>query len=345
MLIAMPTEAEARRMNARRIRYLAPLLVLAVAAIVAAFLISSGGQSTKTPSGPSLPVVQAPGLTPVRPLLTATAAASYPLQLRRDDGRQIVIAAQPRRVLSLSAGATEILFAIGAGSQVVGVSPDSDYPADAAALPRVAANAGVTAVQAVDPDLIVIVGAAPPTVAALDSAAVPVVALRQPVTLAELEQQIQFFGDLTGRLSDAQRVAAALGRRVDSVQRQLAGTTQGPTAYVQIDGDGHAAGPAGLTGDMLRIVKAQNVVTANTEPYPGESAEAVAAANPDVVVLPPSGGSAAGTAVPVPTAWASLAAVRNRRVATIDPVLLTRPGPRIAEGLLMLEQVLYPNRP
>src|SRR5579885_2860430 len=148
MLIGAQPPTEARRMNARRIRYLAPLIVLAVAAIVAAFLISSGGQSTKTPPAPSLPLVQAPGLTPVRPLLTATAGASYPRRLRRDDGRQIIIAAQPRRILSLSAGATEILFAIGAGPQVAGVSPDSDYPPDAASLPRVAPGAGVTAIQA-----------------------------------------------------------------------------------------------------------------------------------------------------------------------------------------------------
>ncbi len=332
-------------MNARRIRYLAPLIVLAVAAIVAAFLISSGGQSTKTPPAPSLPLVQAPGLTPVRPLLTATAGASYPLRLRRDDGRQITIAAQPRRILSLSAGATEILFAIGAGPQVAGVSPDSDHPPDAASLPRVAPGAGVTAIQAQNPDLIVIVGAPQQTVAALDSAAVPVLALREPATVAELEQQIQFFGDITGRLNDAQRAAAALSRRVDALQRQLAGTSQGPSVYVQVAPDGRSAGPAGLTGDMLRILKAQNVVSGSNEPYPTESADSVAAANPDVIVLPPPNVAPPGTAAPVPTAWANVAAVRNGRVATIDPVLLTRSGPRIADGLLMLEQILYPNRP
>ncbi len=345
MLIETQPPAEARRMSPRHIRYLAPLIVLAVAAIVAAFLISSGGQSTRNPPAPSLPLVQAPGLTPVRPLLTATAGASYPLQLRRDDGRQIVIAAQPRRILSLSAGATEILFAIGAGPQVAAVSPESDFPPDAAGLPRVAPNAGVPAIQAQNPDLIVIVGGPQQTVAALDSAAVPVVALREPATVAELEQQIQFFGDITGRLNDAQRVAAALGRRVDAIQRQLAGVTQGPNVYVQIDSNGHAAGPTGLTGDMLRLLKAQNVVSAGNEPYPTESADAVAAANPEVIVLPAAGGTAAQTPVATPAAWANVAAVRNGRVATIDPVLLTRPGPRIADGLLMLEQILYPSRP
>ncbi|HZQ36058.1 MAG TPA: ABC transporter substrate-binding protein [Dehalococcoidia bacterium] len=329
-------------MTTRRIRYLAPLIVLAVAAIAAAFLISSGGESTKTPPAPSLPLVQAPGLTPARPLLTATAGASYPLQLRREDGRQIVIAAQPRRILSLSAGATEILFAIGAGPQVAGVSPDSDYPPAAAALPHIAADAGVAATQAVNPDLIVIVGAPQQTVRMLDSTAVPVMALRAPATVAELEQQIQFFGDISGRLTDAQRAAAALGRRVDALQRQLAGTAQGPSVFVQVAADGRAAGPAGLTGDMLHLLKAQNIVTTGTEPYPVESADTVASANPDVIVLPSAGGAAA---IATPGAWANVAAVRNGRVATIDPVLVTRPGPRVADGLLMLEQILYPNRP
>ena len=96
---------------------------------------------------------------------------------------------------------------------------------------------------------------------------------------------------------------------------------------------------------MLRILKARNVVTAANEPYPILSPDAVAALNPEVIVLPPPGVSPTGTAAPVPTAWANLAAVRGGRVATLDPVLLTRPGPRIADGLLMLEQMLYPNRP
>ncbi len=325
-------------------RYLAPLVVLALAAVVATFLISSGGQSTKAPQGPPQPFVLAPPRSPATPLLRATSSASYPLRLRRDDGSEIVIAAQPRRILSLSAGATEILFQIGAGPQVAAVSPDSDYPPEAA-LPRVAADAGVTAIQAVNPDLIVVVGADARTVNTLDSAAVPVVALKAPATVAELEQQIQFFGDVTGRLADAQSAAAALGRRVDAIQRQLASTPQGPSVYVEVGPANRAAAPGSLTGDLLHLLKAQNVVASTAEPYPTVAPGSVAAANPDVIVLPGTGDASAVPAGQTRPDWANVAAVRNGRVVAVNPVLIVRPGPRIADGLLMLEQILYPNRP
>ncbi|HEY7295388.1 MAG TPA: ABC transporter substrate-binding protein, partial [Dehalococcoidia bacterium] len=227
-------------MTSRRIRYLAPLVVLALAAVVAAFLISSGNQSS-APSGPSQPLVLAPPQSTVVPLLTATAGASYPLRLHRDDGAEVVLPAQPRRILSLSAGATEILFEIGAGPQVVAVSSDADYPPDTAGLPHIAANAGAGVIQALQADVIIVVGAAPQTVAMLDAVGVPVVALNQPGTVAELEQQIQFFGDITGRLAAAQRAAATLERRVEAIQRQLGSVQQGPTVFVEV-GAGQAAG-------------------------------------------------------------------------------------------------------
>ncbi|HLZ69816.1 MAG TPA: ABC transporter substrate-binding protein [Dehalococcoidia bacterium] len=329
-------------MTARRLRYLAPLAVLALAAIVATFLISSGGEKTNGPGAPQQPLVLAPPRAPATPLFTATAGATYPLQLRRDDGRQVLIAAQPRRILSLSAGATEILFQIGAGPQVVGVSSDSDYPPDAAALPKVAASAGVTAIQAFNPDLIVIVGAGAPTVTALDSAAVPVVALKEPVTVAELEQQIQFFGDVTGRLADAQRAAAALGRRVDAVKRQLAGVQQGPRVFVDLGPAGHGEPSGTLLSDMLMLLKAQNL---QVPADPGQNGRGrAAAANPDAVLLAGATDLHAAADLATLPGWANVAAVRAGRVAAIDPALL-RPGPRIADELLMLEQFLYPNLP
>lgn len=332
-------------MRARRTRYLAPLIVLALAAIAATFLISSGSQPAKQATQVPLVAPAQVGRGSVAPGVGATGAvtATYPLRVRREDGKEVVLNAAPRRIASLSAGATEILFAIGAADQVAAVSADSDFPAEAQGLPKADATLTNASVSVQRLDLVIVVGGDQSQIAALDALGVPVVALPSPATVVELEQQIQFFGDLSGHLIEAQRVAVGLRRRVDALQRQLANVPQGPRVYLELGGSRMAA-PNSLAGDLLTLLKAQNVAPAGGDPYPALAADAITAKDPEVIVLAADGPPRAADLKTRP-GWASVSAVRAGRVEAIEAALLTRPGPRIADGLLLLEQIIYPTLP
>jgi len=281
-------------------------------------------------------------------LSPAWSAVPTPLALVDDVGSTVLIAGPARRIVSVSPGATEILFALGAGDRVVGTCKFCDYPAAAARCPRVGdyANPSLEAIVAARPDLVVTGGPQRELVLHLRSAGIPAIVLL-PRSIAGLEENIRQLGRALDRSANARALCARIDERLARVTRTAAaaGTAARPKVYFEIWADPFMAiGDDTYAGELIRLAGGDNIARGAPGEYPKLSAEAILAANPDVIILSHcDDAQGALHAVAGRPGWAQLAAVRNRRVyGDLNMDLLLRPGPRLVEGLAQLRARLAP---
>lgn len=301
-------------------------LLLVVIMVLLATVVACGGEEATTASP------------------TATATADFPLTLRDSAGRQVTIPQAPQRIVSLAPSHTEILFAIGAGPQVAAIDLFSDFPPEAQGLPKVdALNLNLESVVALEPDLVVTIF--DKLVPEMEQLGLNVVVLAAPETVEGVWQQIRQWGDITGHRRQAEDLVAALRQQVDELLKRLKGVEQGPRVFYELDPTLFTVSPQSYVGDMLRLLKAQNVATGAGGPYPQLSLEVLVERDPEVILLADSGkyGGQTPETVRARPGWGNLTAVKEGRIYVIDPDLVSRPGPRIVEGLAMLARLLYPE--
>jgi iron complex transport system substrate-binding protein len=252
----------------------------------------------------------------------------------------------PARIVSLTPALTEILFAVGAGSRVVGVTDYCDYPPEAASRTKIGGyvNPSVEAVVALKPDLVVVSPGPGNRDAAL---AMRRTGLRVEVVAAEtLEESltaIESVARLCGDETTGRALAARVRARLEAVARRVAGEPRVPTLFsVQVDPI-IAAGRDTLPAQLLEIAGGRNVVT---EPrYPRMGLEAVVAARPELILqarmdAPAAGGESAEAAYW--NRWPQIPAVAAKRVVVLEGGLALRPGPRVADAAEQLASIVHP---
>lgn len=268
-------------------------------------------------------------------------------------GREITLEATPQRIVSLAPSNTEILFAIGAGSQVVGRDEFSDYPAEAASIESIGGSFGeynAEAILALEPDLVLAAEInTPELVNQLEDLGLTVYYLKNPTTLEELYKNLGIVAYLTGHVDESNALVASLQARVKAVDEKILTVTETPVVFYEIDASDAAKpytyGP-GTFGDLL-IARAGgvNLSTAAgiTDAYPQVSLEQIVATNPAMIVLGDSNFGTTPEAVKARAGWDALDAVKNNRIFPIDDNLISRPGPRLVDGLEQLAKLLHPE--
>ena len=260
------------------------------------------------------------GLFAIFALVFSVPAASY--------------AAPPLRIVSLMPSLTEDLFAIGAGSDVVGVSAYTDYPAAAAKLPVVASFTSLDAERVVKmhPDIVLGIPAQSRLVADLVRAGVRV-ELIDDESYEQIFTSLARVGTLTGHEREARSLAARLRARTAELTRRI--PADRPSTFVVLE-----TNPIVTTGDgsyIARLISLAGGVNAAghlSEAYPRYSAEALLARAPDAIVADRLCGLQNVLGIPP---WNALGAVRDGRVYILgDADILERPGPRYNEGLAWL---------
>jgi iron complex transport system substrate-binding protein len=273
------------------------------------------------------------------------AAAAYPLSIKRSDGKELVLKAQPKRIVSLSSGTTEIFYAIGSDSQLVATDKYSDYPEAAKSTTKLDAfRPSAEAIAALNPDLVVVVDNQKQIVETLDGLNIPTLYLTVPGSLKELLQQIQLYGNITGHPAEAQKLATAMQARIDAVQQKVAGAGQGPRIYHEVDPKLFTAAPNSFIGDLYTTLRAQNIVPTGDKQYPQITQEFIVSKNPEVIIVGDTLTGETADSVKSRPGWAAISAVANNRVYPIDDSLVSRPGPRIVDALETLAKLLYPDR-
>lgn len=276
---------------------------------------------------------------------TAVVQADFPLTIDESDGEKLTLSAVPQRIVSLSAHATDIMCAIGAGSQLVAVEKYANCEDGGGAKPELDSfEPNVEAIVAFRPDLVYVSADTSSVVEALRSAGMPVMYVTLPVSLEQVIEQIDLFGRVTGNPDKAKSVADSLQKRIDDVESALADTTAGPRVYHELDTTFFSAGPASFVGDFYKVLKAQNIAAGATDEYPQLSSEAIVQSDPEVMVLADEEAGVTADSVSARPGWGAISAVKNHRICTIDASLVSQPGTKIADALETLAKCLYPDR-
>jgi len=255
-------------------------------------------------------------------------------------GRRVTVPAFPRRIVSVAPSVTEILFALGLDSRIVGVSSADDTPAEqVAGRPRVGGvTLDVERIISLRPDLIL-------GVASLQRGQLErLIALRLPVvavearTLPDLYAQVQQIGQVTGAPDQAARLIGTMRRKEHAVAAALRGRPR-RHVYVEISAEPMMTAGAGtFVSDLVMRAGGVNVF-ADVTGWPLVSEEAVLRRNPEVIVAAYPG----GRRLIARRGWDRIRAARAGRVGEVDASLLSRPGPRIVDGLRSLAAIIHPE--
>ncbi|HEU0336585.1 MAG TPA: ABC transporter substrate-binding protein [Gaiellaceae bacterium] len=301
---------------------LAPVLVAALAAALLA-LPSAG-------AGPS------------------AAAPSFPVTITAGNGK-VTIAKQPRRIVSLSPTATEILFAIGAGRQVVAVDDQSDYPKSAPKTSLSGFTPNVEAIAGYRPDLVVASYDPKDLVASLQRLGIPVVLQDGAKTLKGAYQQIRQLGAVTGRPGAASALVARMKKRIARVVSAARERAEGLSYYHELSPDFYSAASKTFIGQVYGLFGLRNIADAADVTgggYPQLSAEYIVAESPDLIVLADTVccGQKQSTVAARP-GWDRIAAVRSGSIVLVDDSIASRWGPRIVDFVRAVATALARLKP
>jgi iron complex transport system substrate-binding protein len=255
-------------------------------------------------------------------------------------------AATPHRIVSLSPTATESLFAIGAGAQVVAVDDQSDYPKRAPRTSLSGYTPNVEAIAGYRPDLVVLAGDANDVVAGLRKLGIRVLLQPAAKNLAEAYAEIRQLGAITGHKKNAaplvKRMQKAIAKAVKSVPKRRL------SVYHELEPDLYSASSRTFIGKIYKLFGLRNIAdpadSAGTG-YPQLSAEYIVSANPDVIVLADTRccGATAASVAKRP-GWSGIAAVRTGSVVGVDDSVASRWGPRIVDFVRTIGKVLKRKR-
>lgn len=286
------------------------------------------------------------------PIAGIATPATFPLAIQRSDGRTLTLEAPPKRIVSLSPGATEIIFALGAQSALAAVDNQADFPAGAADFPTKvdAFEPNIEAIAALEPDLVLVAADSSGLVGRLDGLGIPVLFRDINTSIRTVEDvfgEIRVLGQVTGTDAEALALIQTLSGRVRAIQDTLQGqsTARGPRVYHELDSTFFTASNDTFIGDLYRILHAQNIAgSGGGNPYPQLTQEAIIAANPDVIILADEEFGVTVESVKARPGWSAVEAVANDRIHGLDPDIISRPGPRIVDALDQLAVFLYPER-
>jgi len=278
--------------------------------------------------------------------------AAFPLTLTDDLGREVTVETKPRRIVSLAPSNTEILFAVGAGEQVVGVTTYCNYPQEAGDREQIggfsAETISVEKIIVLKPDLVLPVGKLHETVIeALEQAGVTVYAV-DAETFDQVYASIEDIGQMTGYNEEATDLVAQMKERVAAVESVVAEIPDGerPNVFWETwDDPLMTAGPTTFAGQMIEKGGGVNLFADVTKRYSEISIEEVIKRNPDVIMGPDTHGEAL-TADQIATrpGWETVKAVQDGRIYVMDGDITSRAGPRIVDGLEMIAHALHPDR-
>ena len=257
-------------------------------------------------------------------------------------GRVVEVPESPRRIVSLVPSITEILFALGLGDRVVGVTSFCTYPPEAVAKPKIGgySDPSIEAVVAQNPDLIFVSADAcsPSLVARFEALGIPTYTA-YPRGLEEAVATMRAIGRVSGVPDAGEQAARSLALVIDGIKSATAGRPRPRVLLCVMVRPLTVAGPKTLGHDLIEVAGGENVVPGGAGRYPTWGPESVLAADPDVIIVSPHPGD------PDPALyfadWLELRAVRAKRILTIEPDWIHRPGPRLALGLAALARAFH----
>lgn len=246
----------------------------------------------------------------------------------------LTIEEQPTRIVVLSPAATEMVFAVGAGEQVVAVDEFSNYPPEAPTTELSGFDVSPEAVASYDPDLVVISSFAETVVPQLRELSIPVyVAADNPTSLENVYDQIVDLGILTGHRDTATDLVNQMSDEIAALIEAAPQRDDPLTYYIEIDDTYWTYTSDSLVGSLFAMIGLENIADEPGTVSIQLSAEALIAANPDIIFLANTAFGVDAEAVAQRDGWSSIDAVQQGRIVALDTDIASRWGPRIVELL------------
>jgi len=278
----------------------------------------------------------------------STAAAHFPVRVRTPYGL-VYIKSQPRSIVSLSATATEMLYAIGAGSQVKAVDKYSNFPTNAPMTNLDGFSASAEAIAKYKPDLVIVSYAPASFRAQMAKLKIPVIYDPAAPTLAVAYQQYVGLGKATGHLQRALNEVKYLKNRIATIVKSTPHVAPGTTYYWELDPTYYSVTSSTFMGQLMSLLGLKSIADAvgvnSNGGYPQLNSEFILQANPTYIFLADSKCCQASTqTVAARPGWSTISAVANNRMLTFDDDIASRWGPRIVNLLQQVANFLKSQR-
>ncbi len=308
-----------------------------------AFVLTLGAlvsacSSSSTPAGQA-----GAGATPTTraPTAPASVATNFPVTVSTPGGT-LTVKALPVAIVSLSPTATEMLFAIGAGKQVIAVDDQSNYPADAPKTDLSGFQPNVEAIAAKKPDLVVISDNGAKLTDSLGALNIPVLLLPPATTFDDMYGQLEALGTAVGKGNEAKGVADQMRANIKELVAKV--PAKPVKIFHEVDTTLYSASSASFIGQVYALFGVENIADAADKDktgYPQLNNEYVVQANPQVIFLSDGvfekqdASTVAGRA-----GWADIDAVKTKRVVILDPDTSSRWGPRVVSFVQTIADTL-----
>ena len=285
---------------------------------------------------PTALLVTALLLAPLAPVNAASTATKYPLIIS-SGGYSTTITKKPTRIISLSPSATESLFEIGAGKQVLAVDSYSNFPKSAPITDLSAFEPNVEAIAALKPDLVVLsVDAMKSLVVkeALEKLKIPVLMEKAPETLSQAYKEIEVLGEVTDHTSEAKKVTFKMAALIKSIINRTKRTVK-ITFFHELDNTLYSVTSDTFIGKVYKDFGLVNIADkaagADSYGYPQLSAEYLLKADPDVIFLADAEYGESAATVKARAGWSGITAVTKKNVFALPNDIPSRWGPRLVD--------------
>ncbi|MEW6189241.1 MAG: cobalamin-binding protein [Actinomycetota bacterium] len=270
----------------------------------------------------------------------------FPITLEDDLSRKVVIEKEPKRIVSLAPSNTEILFALGLGDRIMGVTTYCDYPEEAKVKDKIGGfkSVNIEKVVSLKPDLVLATGGVQePIVKELERLKITVFAL-DPKNLGDIISGIREVGRLTGKTEAAERIVKKMQSVMEDVKEKVAELKgKRPKVFYEVWNEPlMTAGPGTFMNDLIRLAGGENIAADAKTQYPQYSLEMLIERDPDVIIASKGSMGDPGK-IEEREGWENISAVKNGRVHVIDENLVVRPGPRIVQGLKEVAKAIHPE--
>jgi iron complex transport system substrate-binding protein len=306
----------------------------ALLAVFALFFAGCGGESES--SAPQQPTSSAA-------VETAPPEPEFPVTVEADNG-PVTLEEEPDAIVSLSATATESLFAIGAGEQVLAVDDQSNFPAEAPVTDLSGFEPNVEAIAGYEPDLVIAAYDPGGLVDGLEKLDIPVLLQDAAPNLDAAYEQIETLGAATGNVEGAETVVDSMETEIEELVATVPGA-QGATVYHELGPDFFSATSETFIGSVYTLFGLVNIADAaagaDAGGYPQLAGEFIVKSSPDLIVLADTKccEQTADTVSKRP-GWAQIEAVANGNIVEADDDIASRWGPRTVDFVELIAQSL-----
>jgi iron complex transport system substrate-binding protein len=324
-------------------------LLAAVTAVTAAALLAgcssaassstSSGASNSSASNSGSPGSGSPGSGSAAP----GATASFPVTLGT-----VTIKAKPGRIVSLAPTATEDLYAVGAGPQVVAVDDDSDYPANAPITKLSGLTPNLEAIAKYQPDLVIASQNSNGLVSGLGKLGIPVLIEPAAATLNDAYNQIVQIGQATGHVPQADLTVATMKGEITADVKQAGTAHKGLTYYWELSSKPYySVTSATFIGQIVGLFGLKNVANAADKAsdggYPELSEEYIVTAKPAIIFLADNQAADGGQSPAIVAArpgWSAIPAVKDHEIIGLNDDIASRWGPRLPQLVAQIAQAI-----